>query len=140
MEESAMPQYVWSNDLETGNPMIDSQHKELIRALNNLLDACSAGRGRELLNETLDFLTDYTAKHFSAEEKLQMQHKYPQYESHKKLHDGFKQVVAELAGKLKAKGPDGVLVIQVNSNIGGWLLNHIKKEDMKVAAHIRGRN
>ena len=29
--------YVWSKDLETGNAMIDSQHKELIEAINALL-------------------------------------------------------------------------------------------------------
>ena len=33
--------YVWSKDLETGNAMIDSQHKELIEAINALLAACA---------------------------------------------------------------------------------------------------
>ena len=31
--------YVWSKDLETGNAMIDSQHKELIEAINALARA-----------------------------------------------------------------------------------------------------
>lgn len=38
--------YVWSKDLETGNAMIDSQHKELIEAINALLAACATGKGR----------------------------------------------------------------------------------------------
>lgn len=127
----------WTKDLETGNQTIDSQHKQLIQAINNLTTACAAGKGRDNLPETIDFLANYTAKHFGDEEKLQMQSKYPDYPNHKKLHDGFKAVVADLGQKLKAEGPTGVLVIQVNSNIGGWLVNHIKKEDTKVAAHLR---
>ena len=31
------------------------------------------------------------------------------------------------------------LVRELNQRLGGWLLNHIKKEDVKVAAHIRSK-
>ena len=33
--------YQFTKDLETGNALIDSQHKQLIQAINDLLDACS---------------------------------------------------------------------------------------------------
>ena len=127
----------WTKDLETGNATIDSQHKQLIKAINDLMAACSSGKGRERLHETLDFLASYTAKHFGEEEKLQMGSKYPDYPNHKKLHEGFKSTVADLSRKLKAEGPTVALVGQVNANIGGWFVNHIKKEDTKVAAHLK---
>ena len=38
--------YRWSDDLLTGNIQIDTEHQELIRAINDLLDACSKGKGR----------------------------------------------------------------------------------------------
>ena len=44
--------YVWSKDLETGNAMIDSQHKELIEAINALLAACATGKGRAEIAKT----------------------------------------------------------------------------------------
>ena len=44
--------YVWSKDLETGNAMIDSQHKELIEAINALLAACATGKGRAEVAKT----------------------------------------------------------------------------------------
>ncbi|MDR0919217.1 MAG: hemerythrin family protein [Oscillospiraceae bacterium] len=128
--------YTFTPDLITGNAMIDSQHKELIKAINDLMVACSEGKGRAALDPTINFLKDYTAKHFGDEEQLQLKANYPDYANHKKLHDGFKAVVADLGNKLQREGATIVLVGQVNSNIGGWLLNHIKKEDVKVAKHI----
>jgi methyl-accepting chemotaxis protein len=129
--------FAWSPDLETGNDLIDSQHKQLIEAIANLMDACSGGKGRSVLVETIDFLESYTAKHFGDEEELQQRYRYPDYPNHKKLHDGFKRVVAELGQQLKAEGATISLVGKVNTHIGGWLVNHIKREDTKVAAHLR---
>jgi hemerythrin len=117
--------------------LIDAQHKELIQAVNNLLAACASGKGRASLNETLDFLLNYTVKHFSDEEKLQVQYHYPDYTNHKKLHDGFKVVVTNLSRQLKTEGPTIALVGKVNASIGDWLVSHIKREDKKVAAHLR---
>lgn len=131
--------YEWSRELETGNAMIDSQHKQLIKAINDLLAACASGKGRAEMVHTIDFLSDYTAKHFGDEERLQMQHGYPDYANHKKYHDAFKIVVRDLGRQLKAEGATIPLVSKVNTSIGGWLINHIKKEDVKVAAHIKSK-
>lgn len=131
--------YDWTPDLETGNAVIDDQHKQLIRAINNLLDACSQGKGRNAMKSTTTFLYDYTSKHFADEEKLQILNQYPDYPNHKKYHEDFKKVVRDLMDQLDQEGPTIVLVGKVNSSIGGWLLNHIKKEDVKVAAHIRSK-
>ncbi len=38
--------YVWTQDLETGNEIVDKQHKALIEAFNSLLDASMKGYGR----------------------------------------------------------------------------------------------
>lgn len=37
--------YELTKDLETGNRIIDNEHRELLNAVNALLDACSAGQG-----------------------------------------------------------------------------------------------
>lgn len=129
--------YTFTKDLETGNQLIDSQHRQLIEAVNSLLAACQAGKGRAELSNTLKFLQDYTAKHFSDEEKLQLQSRYPDYVNHRKYHEDFKKVVAGICAELEKDGPTIVLVGKVNSTIAGWLINHIKKEDTKVAAHLK---
>jgi hemerythrin len=129
--------YTFTPDLVTGNNLIDSQHKELIKAIDDLINACNSGKGRSQLEPTLKFLSDYTNKHFGDEEKLQQQYKYPDYVNHKKLHDGFKLTVKNLSDELRKEGATVPLVGKVNAQIGGWLITHIKREDVKVAAHIK---
>lgn len=129
--------YAWTKELETGNAMIDAQHKQLIEAINHLLDACSKGQGRGEIEKTLNFLNDYVVKHFSDEEALQMKYKYPGYAEHKTFHEGYKKVVRDIIADYRRDGATITLVGKVNSSIAGWLVNHIKREDVKVAAHIK---
>lgn len=130
--------YQFTKDLETGNTIIDTQHKQLITAINELLEACASGKGRGHLEETSNFLLNYTKRHFGDEEKLQIQSKYPDYANHKKYHEGFVKVVNDIVSELNTTGPSIVLVGKINNAIAGWLLNHITKEDVKVAKHIKG--
>jgi len=129
--------YVWSDDLATGYESIDTQHKKLVKAINDLLNACSGGQGRSHLDTVIKFLMDYIIEHFKDEENLQQKYAYPDHQNHKKLHDGFKAVVEELAKRLQANGPSVGLVSEVNTRICSWLNTHIKNEDKKIANHIR---
>ncbi|GHT20910.1 hemerythrin [Planctomycetales bacterium] len=129
--------YTWSKDLETGNSLIDQQHQELIRAINNLLTACMQGKAKETLHPTLDFLLSYTKRHFGDEENLQQKSGYPDYPNHKQMHAGFVKFVDGLVQEVKAEGITATTVSKITSGVGDWLVNHIKKEDTKVAAHLR---
>lgn len=50
--------YELTKDLETGNAIIDSEHRQLFNAINQLMDACSSGQGRAKIESTLRFLQD----------------------------------------------------------------------------------
>jgi len=128
--------FMWKEEYATGYAEIDSQHKQLFKAVNDLVSACKSGQGRNKLDSTIKFLVDYTVKHFADEEKLQQKYKYPDYLNHKKLHENFKKTVLELTKQLQEEGPTIALVGKVNSVIGNWLINHIQSEDKKVANHI----
>jgi len=128
--------YNWDKSLETGNVIIDEQHKSLIKSINDLLDACSQGKGRVEVQKTLDFLSNYVLKHFNDEEKLQLKSKYPEYIAHKKLHEDFKKDVAVIVAEFEKGGATIPLVAKVNRSIGDWLIKHIKTMDKKVAEHI----
>ena len=131
--------FLWDKKLETGNGMIDQQHKQLITAINDILKACSSRKWKEEVTKTMKFLYDYTEKHFSDEEKLQLQYRYPDYTNHKRYHEEFKKVVRELSMQLQKEGPNIALISKVNTSVGGWLLNHIQREDVKVATHIKSQ-
>ena len=55
---SQVKTYEFTSELEPGNELIDSEHKELIDAINNLLLACGEGKGRGEIRKTLEFLND----------------------------------------------------------------------------------
>jgi hemerythrin len=129
--------YTWREEWATHNQLIDSEHKELFKAINNLMEACAAGKGRAEIASTVSFLEEYTAKHFSDEEQLQIRFHYPDYTRHKGLHDGFTAFVRQLGADLKREGPTVMLVSKVNTGCGDWLVRHIQAEDKKLAMHIR---
>ena len=129
--------YRWDSSLETGYDKVDNQHKQLIKAVNNLMEASASGKGDKAVMETLEFLTSYAVKHFTDEEKLQVQFNYPDYLNHKRLHDEFKVRVGELVQKVNDEGPTEQVINEVSTVIGSWLLNHIKGDDFRMATFIK---
>jgi len=129
--------YLWDSSLETGYQKVDNQHKQLVTAVNNLMEASASGKGDRAVLETLDFLTGYAIKHFADEEQLQIDYKYPEYLTHKRLHDEFKLVVGDLTARVAKEGPTTEIIDIVSSTIGSWLLNHIKGDDFRMAAFVK---
>lgn len=129
--------YKWSDSLVTGNAQIDTEHKELLKSINDLLDACSKGKGKTEVEKTVNFLSSYTKTHFGHEEVLQKKYNYPDYINHKKFHKQFIEIVDNIQKKLISDGPNIALVGEINSKLASWIINHIKKEDVKVAQHIK---
>lgn len=132
--------YAWTKELETGNSAIDKQHHDLIDAINHLLEACSKGKGRCEIGKTLKFLNEYITHHFADEEVLQKKYGYPDFVNHKKYHEDFKKSVSDIQKEFDNGGATIALVAKVNSVIAAWLINHIKRQDVKVAAHVRAKS
>ena len=129
--------YQWDSSLESGYDKVDNQHRQLVTALNNLIEASKSGKGAGAVMETLDFLTGYAIKHFSDEEQLQVDYEFPEYLNHKRLHDEFKKTVGELVSRVKKDGPSVEVIEVVSSTVGAWLLNHIKGDDFRMAAFVK---
>lgn len=131
--------YQWDSSLETGNAKIDSQHKQLISVLDNIIEASHEQRDTDEVFKTLNLLTGYTIMHFATEEKFQLESDYPDYPTHKNHHDDFRETVGELMQQLIDEGPTAKLVESVTTTIGDWLLNHIKKDDYAMAQYFKSK-
>lgn len=129
--------YELTNDLLTGNNLIDTEHRQLFAAINELMEACSQGTGRDKIMSTAQFLTNYVNKHFGDEEQLQVSSKYPNYPAHKQFHDGYKRQLSEATQELIKEGPTVKALGDLN-RIVGVLVSHIRTEDKKLARHVRG--
>jgi len=129
--------FTWSAALETGHPVIDAQHWELINAVNNLLEACQHEQAEGNIDKALNFLVLYAKKHFADEEMQQQQSNFPDFLNHRNLHNSFMMLLMDLVDELRHFGPSPMLVNRIVRNSGDWLITHIQKEDARVAAHLR---
>lgn len=137
-----MLQYAkFTDDLLTGNALIDGQHKALIDKINDLIRACENGDGKVKAMKTLNYLEDYTNFHFGQEEALQAEIGYPGLEQHKVKHQEFVNAVKELFEMLEEQeGPTDAFVVQVNKNVIEWFYNHIQGFDRSVAEYKNLKN
>ena len=127
----------WKEELSVGIEQIDAEHKELIRAVNELFDACMHGKGRAKIAETVKFVEDYTIKHFTDEENIQKQYRYPGLPAHRELHQSFVNDLKKYKQQLEDEGPTVQLVATFNTFVSTWLIKHIRIEDKKIGIHIR---
>lgn len=130
-----MSRYEFTKDLETGSLIIDGEHRELLQAVNKLLDACGEGKGRAHMNETIKFLNDYVDRHFSHEEQLQKQSGYPGYAPHRAFHEKYKQTLREITSGISETGPSFTELAKLNGHIS-LLITHIRTEDKKLGAFM----
>ena len=128
--------YEVTQDLITGNALIDSEHRQLFAAVNDLMDACSQGRGRDQIQQTVRFLNDYVMKHFTDEERLQTQSKYPNYPAHKQFHDGYRRQLSQVTQELLQQGATVKALGDLN-NVVAVLVSHIRTEDKRLARHVK---
>ena len=132
---------VFNDNLLTGHELIDEQHREIIEKINKLVNTCESGTCQIESVKMLDFLADYTEKHFQEEEALQEEVGYPGLAEHKKRHDEFRAAVKELHEMLEEEeGPSPRFVKAVQENVIDWLYRHIKGFDSSVATYINLKN
>lgn len=128
--------YELTKDLETGNAIIDKEHRELLKAVNQLLDACSKGQGRASMEPTIKFLNNYVDQHFSHEEQLQQQSRYPGVVPHKAFHAQYKKTLRDITSSISPAGPTVAELGRLNGHIG-VLITHIRTEDKKLGAFLK---
>jgi len=119
----------WSDTYSVQVSQFDDQHKKLIEMLNDLHDSMKVGKGKEALGKILKSLIQYTAMHFSSEERLMKQHNYPDYEQHKKEHNQLVMKVQDVQKKYLEGST--ILSQEVMNFLKEWLRNHIQGEDKK---------
>lgn len=130
-----MGRYEFTKKLETGNAIIDGEHRELIEAVNRLLDACSKGQGRTYMDETIKFLNNYVQQHFAHEEQLQQQSGYPGITAHKAFHKQYRETLKDITSQISAEGPTIVALGKLNGHIS-VLISHIGTEDKRLGTFL----
>ena len=127
----------WTIRLETSFPIIDNQHKELVRMINQLHKAMRQQKGSNELSNILDGLAKYTVMHFATEEKIFEKHKYPDFNNHKKIH---KELVSKvLAFQADFNSGKATVTMDLMDFLKDWLKTHIMKTDMSYVPFLKGK-
>lgn len=130
-----MKRIQWNSQLSVGVEQIDSQHKELIRIANTLLEVIEQKSSRDVVSKVIGKLREYTVYHFNSEEQLMEDVQYPKRTDHYAEHKILKRDVLQYQRTLYEK--KSVTVDEVLKFITDWLLTHILNFDRELAAHIR---
>lgn len=130
----------WTPSLATGVAKVDAQHKELFRQVGLLGEAMSRGQGRQEIGKILDFLGKYVVEHFAEEERCMEEYDCPAAAANKQAHAQLLSTFAALKGRFDREGATPTLVLDIQSKLNDWLVQHIERIDKQLAGSApRGR-
>jgi hemerythrin-like metal-binding protein len=125
----------WNDKFNTGNTIIDYQHRHLVLLINGLEEATQNPELMPTLLEIiLEEVTDYTDYHFKTEEQIMEKGHYSGLQEHKLLHRDF----VEKLNLFKSEAQHGTVYIDrvFCYFLRDWLLGHIAVEDQKFIAEL----
>ena len=130
--------FPWLESYSVGVPEVDTQHKGLIRLINELHAAMASGKGKQSLGKIFDELVRYTESHFTYEEKLLKEKGYSSLVAHQAAHAKLKRQVVELRDR--QRNSQLTMTVEVMQFLKGWLTDHILQHDQAYSREFAGRS
>lgn len=129
----------WKPELSVGIDMIDEQHQVWFEKAEKLFEEGKKGKAKEYIGDLLDFLEDYTKKHFADEEAYMKKISYPQYDIQKEAHTNFIAKLEKIKEDFNSSGGNITVIIAANKMVIDWLTNHISKMDKQIAEFVKNQ-
>ena len=125
-------------DLRLDVPSIDAEHALQIDLVEALGRAVAEGRSRELANEILEKLLDYTRVHFLAEELMMRMEGYPGYGAHLAEHGELLTELQDLRAAVERS--DDPVTRDAVEGLRSWLAGHVRTQDRAFANFLLARS
>ena len=126
----------WSESLSVGHPVLDGQHKRLLRIcqhLGNTIDDDSPD-GVEQFHIVLNDLAEYANEHFSTEERILREHSYPDLAAQVEEHFEYRSRLAQFL----MEATKGYLNRQeLQLFLGAWWKEHIIASDKLYSPYLQ---
>jgi hemerythrin len=129
--------FAWNDRLSVHVPLIDAQHKEIVRRAGAFLEAMEERRGAAELEKLLHWLRAYVQTHFADEEALMNGCGYPGGAAHAQEHQELTGRVLELSRRLHDQGATPIVAVEANELVCHWFFEHIGGSDAALAEFIR---
>ena len=126
--------FVWNDRYVTGEPIVDNEHKELVRLINWLVTHHSSNTSSGEIEEVLGRLVHYAATHFRHEEELMTEVGCDPrfFTQHQNVHWDFARQVGKMR-ELPGTANDLDFLLRF---LSGWLAHHILGMDQSMARQI----
>lgn len=126
------------NVYSVGIKEINRQHETLVELINRLDYGVKHKISKETMEDIVNYLVDYTVFHFGYEEKLLSENNWPEFDSHKAIHNAFVDKVKSFQIQLKTQN-----IMDVAENIleflKSWILDHILKCDKQYGPFLNAK-
>ena len=129
-------QIVWTEDMSVGCTPLDEDHKILVQALNDFIEAVENDEGVFVTDGIFSVLLDYSNFHFAREEAIMEACGYPDLENHKKTHESLKEQLLD-ARRRYMLNPSPDLEEEIRQFLLSWLQSHILVSDMDYKAVVQ---
>ncbi len=127
-------QLEWQERFNIGVDVIDKEHRKLFSIMNRLLTFSEMeDKSQWVCQEGIKYFKDHAMKHFSEEEVYMASISYAGYESHRRVHDNFRQyTLPALEKELMDSDFSKDAVSHFLSVCAGWLIGHTLTEDRAI--------
>jgi hemerythrin-like metal-binding protein len=125
----------WNSALETGNLLVDGEHRHLFELINSLHDAIVAKADREQQEQLIFSIIEHVTAHFSHEEALMEETHFPGLRHQRVLHKEFMKKSRALVDEYLSGAVS--LPITLELYLYDWLVTHVRTEDRLIGEHIR---
>ena len=125
---------VWTDEFRVGSDRLDDQHKKMFGLINELFASVREGHEAGKVKEIIDGAIDYGRMHFGDEERIMRLSGFPQFPSHKQVHEHYSQKINELMIDYHRRFGD--ISSELLQFLKGWWLKHILDMDRKYTPYL----
>ena len=117
----------WSKQYLIGNDLIDTEHEELFRLINDFHSRWSAAHNRQDIAKVFNQLVVYADLHFQHEEKIMDEANYPKLAEHQQIHESMIDTIFRLQKSYEEANLH--LEMDTMKFVKSWMVGHILEND-----------
>ncbi len=129
----------WGPQFEIGHAVIDAQHEELLRRVEEFVETMRTCKAGGQADEIIQFLHEYVKVHFRTEEQCMREHNYPLLQLQLEQHARFSKEFSRLAAEIHSNIDKDRLFLQFKTQIFvvDWIVHHTTKLDRHFGKYLR---
>lgn len=129
--------FKWDEKYSVGIQVIDYQHKEIFRILDQLYSLLKEGKSENLLEDIIPELENYTIFHFQEEEAYFKRFNYADSNEHIAEHKEFIRKIGEI--RLDIEQGRLTIGFELMIYLKIWIDHHILAVDKKYVSSLKNK-